>query len=236
MRALRIFGLALIALALTPAIAAARCWKGETVSWYVDRHTASGESYRHDESTCAHRTAKFGTKFKVTDRRTGKSTVCRVNDRGPNKWTKCELDLNKVAAREIGITHRGVAKAKIEVVNPHLLVASSGAKASVSTIARPHFQCLLSKLEAVGYRVDEMGGYASRGNSSAHPTGNALDINQISRNHVSRPLPVNATEMARDCGLVHGAVWDNPDQGHFEMPRKYGYIFKHRRIRYAART
>lgn len=116
----------------------------------------------------------------------------------------------------------------------HLMVASTGAKTSVSTVARPHFQCLLTKLEAVGYRIDFMGGYAHRGNSSAHPTGNALDINQTSRNRVTRPLPANATEMARECGLVHGAVWSNPDKGHFEMPRKYGYIFHHRRTRYAS--
>lgn len=101
--------------------AEARCWNGENVSWYVDRHTASGEKYRHNESTCAHRTAKFGTKYKVTDRRTGRSTVCRVNDRGPNKWTKCEIDLNRHAARRLGITERGVVTAKIEVVSAPLV-------------------------------------------------------------------------------------------------------------------
>ncbi len=116
----------------------------------------------------------------------------------------------------------------------HLIVAASGAKTSVSIVARPHFVCLLTKLEAVGYRVDFMGGYASRGNSSAHPTGNALDINQTSRNVVTRRLPGNITELARGCGLVHGAVWSNPDQGHFEMPRKYGYVHQHRRTRYAS--
>lgn len=117
----------------------------------------------------------------------------------------------------------------------HLLVASSGAKTSVSTVAKPHFQCLLTKLESAGYHVDFMGGYARRGNSSAHPTGNALDVNQTSRNVVTRRLPANATEIARDCGLVHGAVWSNPDQGHFEMARKYGYVIHHRRTRYALR-
>ena len=116
----------------------------------------------------------------------------------------------------------------------HLLVAASGAKTSVSTVARPHFVCLITKLEAVGYHIDFMGGYASRGNSSAHPTGNALDINQTGRNIVTRRLPPNATEMARDCGLVHGQVWSRPDQGHFEMPRKYGYVFHRHRTRYAS--
>lgn len=226
-----------ISLVLISAAAEARCWKpGENVSWYVDRHTASGEAYTYQESTCAHRTAKFGTKFKVTDTRSGRSTVCRVNDRGPNKWTKCDLDLNRHAARALDMTKRGVIKAKIDrVASVHLLVASSGARTSVSTVARPHFQCLLGKLETAGYRIDDLGGYASRGNASAHPTGNALDINQVSRNVVTRPLPPNATEMARDCGLVHGAVWSNPDQGHFEMPRKYGYVFHRHRTHYAAR-
>ena len=119
--------------------------------------------------------------------------------------------------------------------NGHRLTAKSGAQTSVSIVAMPHFRCLLERLETAGYHIDFMGGYASRGNASAHPTGNALDINQTGRNVVTRRLPSNATEMARDCGLVHGAVWSNPDTGHFEMARKYGYVFHHRRTRYAAR-
>ncbi len=130
--------------------------------------------------------------------------------------------------------HRERSSSKAAKGEGHLLVASSGAKTSVSTVARPHFVCLLTKLEVVGYHVDFMGGYASRGNSSAHPSGNALDINQTGRNVVTRRLPPNATELARDCGLVHGAVWSNPDQGHFEMPKKYGYVIHRHRTRYAA--
>lgn len=106
----------------------------------------------------------------------------------------------------------------------HRLVAKSGARTSVSLLALPHFQCLLTKLEAVGYRIDFMGGYAERGNASAHPTGNALDINQTGRNRVTRRLPHEATAMAHGCGLEHGAVWSNPDTGHFEMAGHYGYV------------
>lgn len=130
-------------------------------------------------------------------------------------------------------TPRSNVTARTQGASPHLLVASSGARTSVSTVARPHFTCLLGKLEAVGYRIDFMGGYAGRGNASAHPTGNALDINQTARNVVTRRLPANVTELARDCGLVHGATWSHPDQGHFEMPRKYGYVFHRHRTRYA---
>ncbi|MBW3649418.1 MAG: septal ring lytic transglycosylase RlpA family protein, partial [Actinobacteria bacterium] len=36
-----------------------------------------------EPDTCAHRTITFGTVVKVTNLANGKSTTCRVNDRGP---------------------------------------------------------------------------------------------------------------------------------------------------------
>lgn len=140
-------------------------------------------------------------------------------------------------SKRAGTKHRHQARqhSRSARSSDHLLVASTGAKTSVSTVARPNFVCLLNKLEAVGYRIDFMGGYASRGNSSAHPTGNALDINQTGRNVVTRRLPANVNEIARECKLVHGGTWpNNPDQGHFEMPKKYGYVFHRHRTRYAS--
>jgi rare lipoprotein A len=44
--------------------------------------TTSGERYDKDKFTAAHRTLPFGTKVKVTDKRTGKSTIVKINDRG----------------------------------------------------------------------------------------------------------------------------------------------------------
>lgn len=113
--------LAALLLCLFATSVEARCWNGENVSWYTDVHTANGEHYRTTESTCAHRTAKFGTHLKVTDTTSGKSVVCRVNDRGPNKWTKCTVDLNQHAAKKLGIIERGVTTAQIEPI-PDVLV------------------------------------------------------------------------------------------------------------------
>jgi hypothetical protein len=98
----------------------------------------------------------------------------------------------------------------------------------------PHAQCLLRWLDAMGYPVKDIGGFGARGNMSAHPTGNALDVNQLSRNVVSVRFPIGVTQAASNCGLVHGAIWSNPDTGHFEMPNKYGYVGGGR-VRYAAR-
>lgn len=166
---------------------------------------------------------------------------------GTDGWTQAALELPREHHRERLHQHlrfipkptnypeRRIAARSRHETDGHTITAASGARTSVSTVAKPHFECLLHKLESAGYHVDFMGGYASRGNASAHPTGNALDINQTGRNRVTRHLPGNATEMAQDCGLVHGAIWSNPDAGHFEMPRKYGYVFHRYRTRYAAR-
>ena len=97
--------------------------------------------------------------------------------------------------------------------------SKSGRVAYVSERAAPSFQCLIDKLEAAGYPINDMGGYAHRRNNySLHPSGNAIDINQIDRNVVTAPLPKNHIAIATSCGLVDGAQWDNnPDQGHWQV-------------------
>lgn len=97
--------------------------------------------------------------------------------------------------------------------------ASTGARAEVAGSAASNFQCLVSGLEATGYRIDFMGGYRRHGSvrHSLHPAGLALDINQTARGRVTRALPRNANQIASGCGLFHGALWANQDQGHFQV-------------------
>jgi rare lipoprotein A len=78
--------------------------------------TANGERFNKNGFTAAHRSLPFGTKLKVTNLRTGKSVIVRVNDRGP--FIKGRLiDLSLGAAKVIGLTKSGVAKVKITVLN-----------------------------------------------------------------------------------------------------------------------
>lgn len=98
----------------------------------------------------------------------------------------------------------------------------SGASARVNSAYASRFLCLIHKLEAVGYRIQFMGGYrhtriAGTRIWSKHASGNAIDINQTARNRVTRRLPRNATSIASSCGLTHGAIWRHPDTGHFEV-------------------
>ena len=80
-------------------------------SWYgpglQGRLTANGERFNTHAMTAAHRTLPFGTKVKVTNARTGKSVVVRINDRGPYAHGRV-IDLSKASARAIGVS--GVAE------------------------------------------------------------------------------------------------------------------------------
>ena len=99
---------------------------------------------------------------------------------------------------------------------------NGSAVASLSSIFRPRAQCLINRLEAAGYKIDFMGGRAGRSGPSAHPTGNAIDINQTGFGRVTRRFPGNLEEMCHACGVYSGAHFG--DYGHFEMPGKYGYV------------
>ena len=77
--------------------------------------TASGETFNRDELTAAHRDLPFGTRVRVTALATGKSVVVRITDRGPTLRSRV-LDLSTAAARNLGITDRGVTDIRAEVL------------------------------------------------------------------------------------------------------------------------
>lgn len=95
--------------------------------------------------------------------------------------------------------------------------STSGARANVAPSSAPRFQCLVTALDNSGYKIKFMGGYGKRPNHSKHPSGNALDINQTSRNRVTARFPSNINHLAASCGLFHGAQWRRADAGHFEV-------------------
>jgi len=88
-------------------------------SWYgpgfYGNRTANGEVFRPGTLTAAHRTLAFGTKVRVTNLWNGRSTVVRINDRGPFHGSRV-IDLAHGAARELGVVASGVASVKLEVL------------------------------------------------------------------------------------------------------------------------
>jgi rare lipoprotein A len=69
--------------------------------------TASGSEYDPNKFTCAHRTLPFGTRLRVTDRRSHRSVVVVVTDRGPFNKGRV-IDLSLAAAKALRMTARGV--------------------------------------------------------------------------------------------------------------------------------
>ena len=79
------------------------------------RKTASGEVFNQNALTAAHRTLPFGTKLRVTCTTTGRSTIVKVNDRGPYHGNRI-LDLSVGAAKAIGMIEKGVTNVKYEIL------------------------------------------------------------------------------------------------------------------------
>jgi rare lipoprotein A len=82
---------------------------------YMKGKTASGSPYNRDEMTAAHRSLPFGTRIRVTDIASSRSVIVRIADRGPSIRDRV-LDLSLGAARSLGITDRGVARVRVEVL------------------------------------------------------------------------------------------------------------------------
>lgn len=88
-------------------------------SFYADnfegRQTASGEIYKHNLPTAAHRKLAFGTKVKVTNLQNYKTAIVTINDRGPFIRGRI-IDLSRSVARSLDILDNGVTEVRIEVL------------------------------------------------------------------------------------------------------------------------
>jgi rare lipoprotein A len=78
--------------------------------------TASGEQFDGHKLTAAHRTLPFGTRVRVTNVASGNSVTVRINDRGPFIAGRV-IDVSYSAAKTLGITERGIAMVKLDIVH-----------------------------------------------------------------------------------------------------------------------
>jgi rare lipoprotein A len=89
------------------------------VTYYADylvgQPTASGEFYRHDLLTAAHRTLPFGTLLKVTRLDNNVSVTVRVNDRG-TLCDGCVLSVSRSAAEALQMIKSGKIMVAVQEV------------------------------------------------------------------------------------------------------------------------
>jgi len=88
-------------------------------SWYGPNFhgklTSNGEEYNMYARTAAHKTWPMNTMVKVTNIENGRSTIVRINDRGPFVTGRI-IDCSYTAGKQIGLDKMGIAKVKIEVL------------------------------------------------------------------------------------------------------------------------
>jgi rare lipoprotein A len=99
-------------------------------SWYgKDFHgkkTSNGEIYDMNDMTAAHKTFPMNTMLKVTNLKTSKSVVVRVNDRGPFVGTRI-IDLSYLAATRLDLVAKGTGPVGLEVIGFAGVVTPSNA-------------------------------------------------------------------------------------------------------------
>ena len=88
-------------------------------SWYGPnfhgKYTSNGEIYNMYKKTAAHKTWPMDTMVRVTNLENGKSTVVRINDRGPFVKGRI-IDCSYAAGKALGLDKSGIAKVKLEVL------------------------------------------------------------------------------------------------------------------------
>jgi rare lipoprotein A len=86
-------------------------------SWYGTkfhgRSTSSGEPYDMYQLTAAHRSLPIPAYVRVTNLDNGRSSVVRVNDRGPFHSDRI-IDLSYAAAVKLGYADQGTARVRVE--------------------------------------------------------------------------------------------------------------------------
>jgi rare lipoprotein A len=92
-----------------------------TASWYGQkfhgRSTSSGEPYDMYKLTAAHRNLPIPSYVRVTNLENQRTTIVRVNDRGPFHGGRI-IDLSYAAAVKLGFASQGTARVMVEAIGP----------------------------------------------------------------------------------------------------------------------
>jgi len=109
-------------------------------SWYGPnfhgKYTSNGEVYDMHARTAAHKTWPMDTMVRVSNLQNGRSTIVRINDRGPFVKGRI-IDCSYKAGKEIGLDKMGIAKVTVEVLGFAGKVESSARIARNKSVHKP---------------------------------------------------------------------------------------------------
>ncbi len=86
-------------------------------SKFEGKKTSSGEIFRQDSLTAAHKTLPFGTRIKVTNLKNDSTVILRVNDRLSKNSSHC-VDVTLRAAKKLNFVRDGITSVTLEKLNP----------------------------------------------------------------------------------------------------------------------
>jgi rare lipoprotein A len=114
-------------------------------SWYGRQfhgnRTANGETYDMFAMTAAHPILPIPSYVRVTNVRSGRSVIVRVNDRGPFKHDRV-IDLSYAAATKLGIAAAGTGEVEVERITMTQIASGDtrrgdGATPAIASAAAP---------------------------------------------------------------------------------------------------
>lgn len=143
------------------------------ISFYAQRfhgrRTANGERMDNGELTMAHPDLPFGTQVRVTNLQNQRTTVLRVNDRGPFAGRRV-ADVSRAAAELLGFVQRGVTTARLEVVS---VVGTAGAVAGAA--AQAAADAASATVSGVGHALGALESQMLPATERARPAAGAVE-------------------------------------------------------------
>jgi rare lipoprotein A len=146
-----------IVFATLALVATAQTQTGKA-SFYADkfegRPTASGEKYKHNKLTAAHKSLPFGTKVKVTNMANNQTVEVIINDRGPYVDGRI-IDVSKSAAEKLGFINQGLADVQVDVLDAGTGKASDPVQVigQVSVDEKEFYDFQIERLKPSGFGV-----------------------------------------------------------------------------------
>lgn len=83
---------------------------------FEGRKTSSGEIFKHDGLTAAHKYLKFGTYVYIKNLKNDSIVIVKINDRLPQS-SKRSIDLTLRAAKQLNFIKSGLTKVEITVID-----------------------------------------------------------------------------------------------------------------------
>jgi len=147
-------------------------------SWYGPnfhgKHTSNGEVYNMHARTAAHKTWPMDTMVRVHNLQNGKSTIVRINDRGPFVRGRI-IDCSYAAGKELGLDRMGIAKVSVEVLGFAGKIEPSG---RIAKNKKMHTQTRIA-LSNFGIQVGAFRRYAGAQTIKANYSGRYTRYNPI---------------------------------------------------------